>query len=224
MNYTLTGKIARTQPHALDKTLTVEDAAAEAKATGEAIETARAEASEHANSTENPHNVTKSQVGLDAVDNTSDMDKPVSALQAEAIGLAENAANNAYALAEEVRTLADTAQTTADEAKAAAETAQTTADEAKALAEEAKNITHTTLKTVTVQMFYVDWEGNEQTVNVEGVTADNTVIVSPAPDSFATYTENGVVCTAQGEGTLSFKCENVPDDMTVNVVILGVSE
>ena len=35
----------------------------------------------------NPHNVTKSEVGLSNVDNTSDSNKPVSTLQAEAIGL-----------------------------------------------------------------------------------------------------------------------------------------
>lgn len=40
---------------------------------------------QHTDNTENPHNVTKSQVGLDNVDNTADMDKPVSAAQREAI-------------------------------------------------------------------------------------------------------------------------------------------
>lgn len=33
---------------------------------------------EHTQSTENPHQVTKSQVGLSAVDNTADADKPIS--------------------------------------------------------------------------------------------------------------------------------------------------
>lgn len=37
----------------------------------------------------NPHNVTKSEVGLGNVDNTSDSNKPVSTLQAEAIGLVQ---------------------------------------------------------------------------------------------------------------------------------------
>jgi hypothetical protein len=41
----------------------------------------------HIASTSNPHSVTKSQVGLANVDNTSDADKPVSTAQATALGL-----------------------------------------------------------------------------------------------------------------------------------------
>lgn len=43
--------------------------------------------SSHANNTSNPHNVTKSQVGLGNVDNTSDIAKPVSTAQAAADAL-----------------------------------------------------------------------------------------------------------------------------------------
>lgn len=39
----------------------------------------------HSNNQSNPHNVTKAQVGLDNVDNTSDADKPVSTAQHNAI-------------------------------------------------------------------------------------------------------------------------------------------
>lgn len=41
----------------------------------------------HINSVANPHSVTKAQVGLGSVDNTADVDKPVSTAQATAIGL-----------------------------------------------------------------------------------------------------------------------------------------
>lgn len=41
--------------------------------------------SDHMSDTDNPHSVTKSQIGLSDVDNTSDADKPVSALQQEAL-------------------------------------------------------------------------------------------------------------------------------------------
>lgn len=41
--------------------------------------------STHANATNNPHSVTKAQVGLGNVDDTSDVDKPVSIAQAQAI-------------------------------------------------------------------------------------------------------------------------------------------
>ena len=129
--YNLKGKVAKIQPYALDKTLTVEGAAAEAEATGKAIENERVLREVHETSIDNPHKVTKAQVGLGQVDNTSDMDKPVSTLQAEAIADAKKAGTQA-------KTAADNAQTTADEANAAAGNAQTKADSAYALANTAK--------------------------------------------------------------------------------------
>lgn len=42
----------------------------------------------HTNRTDNPHKVTKAQVGLDKVDNTTDLEKPVSTAQQEAINTA----------------------------------------------------------------------------------------------------------------------------------------
>lgn len=42
---------------------------------------------DHKNNTSNPHNVTKEQIGLNNVDNTSDMDKPVSSEQQMAIDI-----------------------------------------------------------------------------------------------------------------------------------------
>ena len=45
---------------------------------------------DHINDTSNPHQVTKDQVGLGNVDNTSDIDKPVSAATQEALGLKAN--------------------------------------------------------------------------------------------------------------------------------------
>lgn len=47
--------------------------------------------SAHKKDTDNPHNVTAAQIGLDNVDNTSDMDKPVSTAQGTAIGSVEYA-------------------------------------------------------------------------------------------------------------------------------------
>lgn len=45
---------------------------------------------EHVAKTDNPHNVTKNQVGLGKVDNTADKDKPVSTAQSTAISSAKN--------------------------------------------------------------------------------------------------------------------------------------
>ena len=55
----------------------------------------KAELEEHTKNTNNPHNVTKAQVGLANVDNTSDADKPVSTAQAKAIAEAKKAGTDA---------------------------------------------------------------------------------------------------------------------------------
>lgn len=52
---------------------------------------------EFASRTDNPHSVTKAQVGLGNVDNTSDNNKPVSTAQATAIADAKQAGTNAQA-------------------------------------------------------------------------------------------------------------------------------
>ena len=65
------------------------------------------------------------------------------------------------------------------------------------------------------------WMNNQQTVSVSGVTADNTIIVSPIPDHRAAYGEAGAYCSAQAAGSLTFVCDNTPSEaLTVNVTIL----
>lgn len=67
-----------------------------------------------------------------------------------------------------------------------------------------------------------DWSSNTQTVTVNGVTASNTVIVSPAPASAVEYAACGILCTTQGTDSLTFTCIAVPANaLTVNVVILN---
>ena len=66
------------------------------------------------------------------------------------------------------------------------------------------------------------WSSNSQTANVTGVTASNDVIVSPAPTDAADWAAAGIVCTAQGAGTLTFSCETTPTSaLTANVIILS---
>lgn len=73
----------------------------------------------------------------------------------------------------------------------------------------------------TATLAVAGWSNNTQTVNVTGVTATNVVFVSPAPASAADYASAGIVCTAQGAGTLTFTCTTVPSNaITVNVVCL----
>ena len=66
------------------------------------------------------------------------------------------------------------------------------------------------------------WSGNTQTAAVSGVTEDSNVIVSPASDSFSAYNEASVRATGQGNGSITFSCEDMPaGDLNVNVMIIN---
>lgn len=66
------------------------------------------------------------------------------------------------------------------------------------------------------------WSSNSQTVTATGVTSLNTVIVGAHPSYQESYNDNCVVCTEQGENTLTFTCSETPtDDLQVNVIILN---
>lgn len=67
-----------------------------------------------------------------------------------------------------------------------------------------------------------DWVNDSQTITVNGVTASNTVIISPAPASAADYAEAGILCTAQAANSLTFTCDTTPSNsITLSVVILN---
>lgn len=73
-----------------------------------------------------------------------------------------------------------------------------------------------------VELLPDGWQNNAQTVAVDGVTADNTVIVSAAPENHTEYGEYGVHCSAQAPGALTFTCADVPTvALRANVVILA---
>lgn len=66
-----------------------------------------------------------------------------------------------------------------------------------------------------------NWSSNQQTVNVTGVTATNTVIVAPFPTDAQDYASAGVLCIGQSTNSLTFSCTSVPaNDLQVNVVII----
>jgi len=82
---------------------------------------------------------------------------------------------------------------------------------------------------VTTTLYNSDWDTqNVLTVNVEGVTENNVVVISPVPtqENIAYYQGNGVWCFAQGNGTLSFlrNSNTETDDLYVNVLIYPESE
>jgi hypothetical protein len=67
-----------------------------------------------------------------------------------------------------------------------------------------------------------DWSNNTCTKTATGVTASNTVIVSPASSSYVAYGEAQVRATAQGTNQITFTCTDVPSSsLTVNVAILN---
>ena len=77
--------------------------------------------------------------------------------------------------------------------------------------------------TTSATLLAASWSSGSQTVNVTGVTANNTVLVSANPESVEEYGGCGIICTAQGAGTLTFTCKNTPtNNLSINVVILGV--
>lgn len=75
---------------------------------------------------------------------------------------------------------------------------------------------------VSVSLGASKWSNNQQTENVSIITANSTLVVTPAPESHTAYGEAGVYCSAQGDGTLTFTCTVTPkDNLTVNVLILN---
>lgn len=83
------------------------------------------------------------------------------------------------------------------------------------------NAKQNALGTITVTLTAEGWSNNAQTVTAAGVTASNTVIVSPVPSAMSDYVGGGIVCTAQGANTLTFECDTTPTSaIDVNVVII----
>ena len=79
---------------------------------------------------------------------------------------------------------------------------------------------------VTVTLGVAAWTGAEapfqQTVSVQGATATNIKVVSPAPASVDEYASCGVKAAAEGAGTITFACTTAPEnDLAVNIAILG---
>lgn len=87
-------------------------------------------------------------------------------------------------------------------------------DEARANLGAITAMTNTAILTVN------GWSNKSQTVNVAGVTSDNIVIIANAPSSYIHYRNNNVRCSEQGDGTLTFVCDYIPDvNITVNIAI-----
>ena len=83
-----------------------------------------------------------------------------------------------------------------------------------------KLVSGATYTQIAITLTVAGWSDNSQTVTVSGVTANNTVIISPAPSSYLSYGEFGVYCSAQATNSLTFACDSTPDvALTVNIFI-----
>lgn len=74
----------------------------------------------------------------------------------------------------------------------------------------------------TVTLEVANWSNDTQTIIAEGVTTTGHIIVSPAPASINDYVDAGIYCVAQGEGSLTFTCENTPE-VAISVQVLIVA-
>lgn len=82
------------------------------------------------------------------------------------------------------------------------------------------NLGAVNLRTRTVTLTPGGWSGTTQTVNVDGVTTDNNVFTTHAPSGYSTYRDYGVRLSAQGDGTITFECDETPNaSITVNIAI-----
>ena len=78
------------------------------------------------------------------------------------------------------------------------------------------------MSTITVTLTSAWWSSKSQTVTATGVTASNTVIVSPAPASFTDYGTAQIYASAQANNSLTFTCGTTPTwNITVNVIIMN---
>lgn len=74
---------------------------------------------------------------------------------------------------------------------------------------------------ITVTLASANWNGNSQTVTATGVTASNTVIISPAPSNIDDYGDAGIYCSAQSSNSLTFACASTPsNNISVNILIM----
>lgn len=151
----------------------------------------------HASRTDNPHSVTKSQVGLGNVDNTSDVNKPISTATQTALDGKISADSKGLVPLDKIPSHASTHLAGGSDA---------------------------IYSTVSVTLSVAGWADYAQTVDVEGVTPNNVVIVSPNPTYHDDYTNAKIKCLQQYGGKLKFTCKLTPETpILVNVLILGVN-
>ena len=83
----------------------------------------------------------------------------------------------------------------------------------------------TKYKLITLDRF--DWVDNEQTVNVDGILADESrQLITPVPrqEDINAYIDAGIMCIHQGEDQLTFRCETVPKKSIQVYIVTKITE
>lgn len=76
--------------------------------------------------------------------------------------------------------------------------------------------TKNTITSATATLTIAGWSNKSQTISVTGVTSSNLIFIT------TNDTSNGIKCTAQGSGTLTFTCSSVPtSSVTVSISVLS---
>lgn len=73
----------------------------------------------------------------------------------------------------------------------------------------------------TCSLTVAGWSSNTQTVSLTGMAADRIAIIGPVANSIDVCKTNAIYCSAQGNGTLTFKCQTTPSvAITMNVIMI----
>lgn len=74
----------------------------------------------------------------------------------------------------------------------------------------------------TISLLATEWNNMTQSVSVSNVTEDSIVIINPTSQSYSSYCDAGVRCSAQSSQTLTFVCNRVPtSELSVSVLIFN---
>lgn len=73
-------------------------------------------------------------------------------------------------------------------------------------------------ETLTVE----NWNGsNQQTLNIDEIDEDSVIIVGASNNDIDIYNSCGIRAISQGDKTLTFSCENLPESAIEIIVLFG---
>lgn len=113
----------------------------------------------------------------------------------------------------------------ANAAGQAAERAGNSANAAEGFAKKAETLVSMAVSRFTVSLPAASWADNQQTVAINGATADEQktdIVCSPSVADRLIYSRCGVYLEEQLDGAVRFACGTVPDaDITINILLFA---